>query len=86
MKVGEQSRNVALVKPTSPNETKVSSDTLLWTKPETARHIRCSIRHVENEVKRRALACVRFGTRCIRFRPQDVARYIDNRRLRAVGE
>lgn len=58
----------------------------LLTKPEAARLLRCSVRHLENEVNRKALAVVRLGGRCVRFRPQDVDRYVEARRLRAAGE
>lgn len=59
---------------------------LLWTKTQTARALACCVRTVENEVKKRSLAAVKIGKRCVRFRPEDVHRFIASRRLHAAGE
>jgi excisionase family DNA binding protein len=59
-------------------------DAKLLTKRDTAEHLRVSIRFVELQVQRKALAAIKIG-RAIRFRPKDVEDFIEKRRLRAVA-
>ncbi len=59
---------------------------MLLTKKEAARALRLCQRSIENAVSSKALAVIRLGHRCVRFRPEDLAAYIASRRLRAVGE
>jgi excisionase family DNA binding protein len=57
----------------------------LITKREAAARLRVSVRFVETQVRRRALAVVKLG-RAVRFRVRDIEAFVDANRLRAVGE
>lgn len=63
-----------------------SSSALLLTKSEAAKALRLCVRSVELAVANKALSVVRLGPRCIRFRPEDLRRFIESRRIKAIGE
>jgi hypothetical protein len=58
----------------------------LLTKPEAAKALGMCTRSVELAVAKKALSVVRFGPRCIRFRFEDITRFIESRRVKAIGE
>lgn len=49
----------------------------LITKKEAAKMLNCCVRSVENIVARKEIAVIRFGRRCVRFRPEDVEAYVE---------
>lgn len=57
--------------------TQTENTTELWTAREVARRLRCTVRHLSNLVKSAGFPRpVRLG-RSIRWRPQDVADFIE---------
>ena len=57
----------------------------LRTKPEAARYVRLSVRSIENAMREKRLAFVRFGTRAVRFRITDLDAFIARYRVRSVA-
>jgi excisionase family DNA binding protein len=55
----------------------------LVTKREAAARLRVSVRFVENQVRRRALAVVKLG-RAVRFRVKDLESFVEANRVRAI--
>lgn len=68
---------------TAPN---LTGPALLLTKTEAAKALRLCVRSIEMAVEKKALSVVRIGPRCVRFRPSDLERFIESRRIRAIGE
>lgn len=58
----------------------------LLSKKEAAKVLGMCVRNVELAIAKKALSVVRFGMRCVRIRPEDLNRFIESRRVRAIGE
>ena len=75
---------------TKPNGTPTTSETpeaVLWTEKETARHIGFDVRTLQSwRMKGTGPQFVRISSRCIRYRPEDIQAWIEERLRRSTSD